>query len=94
MQDTGTSASLDDQIRKVLDNAMADLGLVAQTMANALDFPDDRTRAVFYIKAVTVLIERVSKMMIELNKKGVERIKREYGIQERVAPPRHPSFII
>ena len=94
MQDTGTSASLDEQIRKVLDNAMADLGIVAQTMANALDFPDDRTRAVFYIKAVTVLIERVSKMMIELNKKGVERIKREYGIQERVAPSNHPSFII
>ena len=94
MHNTGTSVSLDAQIKKVLDNAMADLGLVVQTMVDALDFPDGRTKAVFYIKAVTNLIERVSKMMIELNKKGVERIKREYKIKDREVSPNNPGFIV
>jgi len=88
------TASPDGRIREALDDAMADLGLVAQSIVDATGLPDERVRAVAYIQVVTQVVERASAMMVELNRAGVAKIMREFGIENREIFPEKPKFIV
>lgn len=62
---------------------MYELGMVAQSVVNKMNMVDERAKAEAYIKIVTRLIDNVSKVMKELNRLGIEKIKREYSLIAR-----------
>lgn len=74
----------DHQIRMVLENLMHDLGIVAQSVVNKMNIADEKTKAATYVKIITHLIDNVSKIMKELNRLGVEKIRREYSLAEKL----------
>lgn len=89
-----TTVPPDKQIREVLNNTMAGLGLVAQSIANATDFPDDRAKAIFYVRIVTGIVQRASQMMMELNMMGVEKIRRKFSIKDEEIFRKNPGFVV
>ena len=82
----------DHQIRTILDSLMYNLGLVAQSIVNEMNLPDEKTKAITYIRIVTNLVNNVSGLMKELNKLGVENIKRKYSLKEKA--PDNKGIII
>jgi len=89
-----TTVPPDKQIREVLENTMASLGLVAQSIVSAADFPDDRAKAIFYVRVVTGIVHMASQMMVELNRIGVEKIRREFRIEDEEVFRKNPGFIV
>jgi ribosome-binding factor A len=68
------------QIKKVLDNVMFDIGLVAQSIINEIDFPNENAKAQCYVNVVTQIANNVSDTIMKRNKKGIENIRKENGI--------------
>ena len=68
----------------ILDNLMYTLGMIAQSVVNEMDLPDERVKAAVYIKVITNLVNNVSEMMKRLNRFGVEEIRRKSSLKEEL----------
>lgn len=69
------------EIKRIVDDIMCDVSLVAQSIVNKIDFPDESAKARFYVNIVTQIADYVSNMIPQLNKEGIENIIKEYGIE-------------
>jgi len=79
--DTTKDVVMSAQMKNVLDNVMFELSLATQSIINETDFPDESAKAQYYVNIVTQIADYVSNMIPQLNKKGIENIIKEYGIE-------------
>ena len=73
-------ATSEVQIKKVLDNVMFDIGVVAQSIVNEIDFPNEVAKAQCYVNVVNQIANNVSDTIMKRNKKGIKNIIKENGI--------------
>ena len=69
------------QIKRVLDNVMFDIGVGAQSIVNEIDFPNESAKARSYVNVVNQMANIVSDMIMKRNKKGIENVIKENGIE-------------
>ena len=82
------------RFKKILDSLMYELGAIAQSLVNEKNLIDKKSKAAAYIEIITSLVNGSSKMMINLNKLGIERIKKEYKIESKEDLQNNSIFII